>query len=128
MEIADILGQVKSTGGDPKKIVAAVSKVVAEEGGVGAMVAKLQTSGLGDQVSSWVGAGANRHADAKKVGAALGGRHVKRVAKETGVSQTQAEHDIAAVLPAVIDRLTPDGHVPTNGGTESLSQLLAALR
>lgn len=127
MDIGDIVSQVKTTGGDPKKIVAAVSKVVADEGGVGAVVSKLKGGGLGDQASSWVGTGSNRAAEPKKVTAALGQHHVKRVAKEAGVSEAEAEHGIASALPAVIDKLTPDGSVPKDGGTGSLSKLLSGL-
>ena len=126
MEIGDILTEVKTTGGYPKKVVAAVSKVVADEGGVGAVVNKLRAGG-GDHASSWVGTGSNRAAEPKKVSAALGRHHVKRVAEEAGVSEAEAEHGIASALPAVIDKLTPDGSEPRDGGTGSLSELLSEL-
>jgi uncharacterized protein YidB (DUF937 family) len=122
VEIGDVLGQVQGTGGDPKKVIEAVSKVISDEGGVGAVVSKLTHGGLGEQAASWVGSGKNLPADHHRVSKALGKRHVQRVAKDAGVSEAQAEDGIGAALPAIIDKLTPHGELPAHGGNE-LSEL-----
>lgn len=127
MEIGEIIGQVRGTGGDPKKVIEAVSKVISDEGGVGAVVSKLTSSGLGEQAASWVGAGKNLPADRQQIGKAIGGRHVQRVAHHAGISETEAEKGIGAALPGIIDRLTPNGALPPRSDTGSLSRLLSEL-
>jgi uncharacterized protein YidB (DUF937 family) len=126
MDIGGIVNQVKVSGGDPKKIVGAVSKMVQDAGGIGAVVSKLKEGGLGDTVSSWVETGANSEADGKRLSNTLGQDRVKQVAKDAGVSEDQAEKGIASSLPAIIDHLTPDGRLPE--GDRALSDLRSSLR
>jgi uncharacterized protein YidB (DUF937 family) len=128
VEINDIVEQVKGVGGDPKNVVAAVSKMVSEAGGVDAVVGKLRDGGMGEHASSWVGKGQNRTADPKDVSRALGRERVRKVAKDAGVSEDEAERGVASALPGLIDKLTPEGNMPSDGGSGGLSQLLSNLR
>lgn len=125
MDIGGIVNQVKGSGGDPKKVVAAVSKMVQDAGGLGAVVSNLKEGGLGAAVSSWVGPGSNTEADGKQLSESLGQHRVQQVAKDAGLSEDEAEKGIASSLPAIIDHLTPDGRLPDDDN--ALSGLRASL-
>jgi uncharacterized protein YidB (DUF937 family) len=73
---------------------------------------KLSASGLDDKVKSWISKGENKPVSAEEVKAALGPEEVGAVAAQMGVSQDEAAGKIAKILPALIDKLTPDGMVP----------------
>ena len=81
-------------------------------GGVGGLVEKFTAGGMGDAAKSWVGTGDNHEVSADQVRGALGDEEVQRVADQAGVSKDQAATGLAALLPAIIDKVTPDGVVP----------------
>ena len=94
-------------------------------GGVQGLVEKFQAGGLGDAAKSWIGTGENHEVSADQVRGALGEEEVQRVADEAGVSKDQAATGLAALLPSIIDKVTPDGLVPDAGAlAERLEKLL----
>jgi uncharacterized protein YidB (DUF937 family) len=127
VDVSRILEQARTAGGDPSKLVASVSKVVSEQGGLGAIVEKLKSSGLGDKVESWVGTSENQPAESDAVADAIGHEHVARIATETGLPEDQAERGLASVLPELINQSTPEGRVPSDGGGGALSSLMASV-
>ena len=76
---------------------------------------KLNVGGLDDMVKSWIGKGENKAVSADQIKAALGSEEVAGVAAKLGVSEDEAADKIAKMLPAIIDKLTPDGLVPDPG-------------
>jgi uncharacterized protein YidB (DUF937 family) len=72
----------------------------------------MHAGGLGNLAQSWVGKGANLPIDTSQVKAILGSDAVAGVASKLGITQEAAATKLAAVLPQVIDKLTPDGVVP----------------
>jgi uncharacterized protein YidB (DUF937 family)/LysM repeat protein len=81
-------------------------------GGLEGFTSQLQGQGLGDLVSSWVGTGQNRPIGADQLIAALGRSQVDALAQRAGISAGQGATVLAALLPALVDKLTPDGRVP----------------
>lgn len=79
----------------------------------------LTKSGLAEQKDSWVGTGENQPVTGAQIQQALPDETLKQVADEAGVTTDRAATDIAETLPRVIDRLTPDGHLPV-GSIEDL--------
>ncbi|MFF1356891.1 YidB family protein [Streptomyces sp. NPDC058297] len=90
-------GQGGSAGGNP----------------LGGLLETLAKSGLGGQANSWVGTGANEQVTPDQVKEALPDATLQKVAAESGVSPDQAAHDIAKALPTAVDKLTPEGQVPS---------------
>jgi uncharacterized protein YidB (DUF937 family) len=45
---------------------------------------------------------------------------VDQLARRTGLSRDQVINELAKVLPNVVDRMTPDGRLPTRGEFERL--------
>ena len=95
---------------------------------------------MDNAVSSWIGTGENRAASAEQVRQALGEDRIQQVAQSAGVTNQKASQGLAALLPQIIDMLTPDGKLPegaaaqggaTQGGgtqTDGIAQALAAIR
>lgn len=84
-------------------------------GGLDGLVKALQEAGLGDQVASWIGTGANQPVTPDQLGQALGPDKVQELASSTGIDVGQLLPMLAAFLPQIIDALTPNGHVPAAG-------------
>jgi len=98
-------------------------------GGLPALLQAFSQAGYGNQAASWVGTGQNLPITADQVQAALGSDTVRQLAERAGVSPDLAASLLTAVLPTVIDRLTPGGSIPQHSLlTEGLSILQATLR
>lgn len=82
-----------------------------QEGGLSGLVNKLKNSGLGEQVSSWVGTGENKNVDPKQLSSALGGNFIQSIASKLGISHEEAENKVAETMPEMVDKLTPGGKV-----------------
>lgn len=90
----------------------AVMALIEQAGGVQALLQQLQQSGLGAQVASWIGTGANHAISGEQLSAALGGGQLAQVAQQSGIDPSQLSGGLAALLPQVIDHLTPNGELP----------------
>ena len=93
---------------------------------LGGVIAGFDKAGLGDVAGSWVSKGANLPVSAEQIRAVLGSGPVAQMAERLGVDPDQAADLIAKTLPQVIDRLTPDGKLPSGGG--GLGGLLGGLK
>ena len=67
---------------------------------------------MGDVVNSWISTGQNMPISADQVTNALGADQVNSMAAQAGVSPAAAGGSLAAILPMLIDKLTPNGQVP----------------
>lgn len=93
-------------------------------GGLGGLLGKLQQGGLGSKTQSWVSTGANEDVEPDELEQALGTDTVAQVAAEAGVSHDEAKSGLAAMLPGLVDKLTPGGSVP---GADQLGGLVKGL-
>ncbi len=82
-------------------------------GGLGDLIGRLTAGGAGQHVNSWVGPGQNQPIEPGQLGGALGGGVLDELSKRTGMSQQELLNQLAAVLPQLINHLTPNGRVPT---------------
>jgi len=81
--------------------------------GLGGLIDQFQKKGLGDVIDSWVNRGTNKSVAPDQVSVALGGDVVDELARRTGLSKDQVVSELARMLPNVVDKLTPDGRLPT---------------
>lgn len=114
-------------GGASNAMLATVMSLVQQHGGVEGIVEKFKSGGLSDVVSSWVGTGANAPISGAQVQQTLGASTVSSVASTLGVDAAQASSSIAALLPELINQLTPNGKVEA-GSNDLLSQGLSMLK
>ena len=98
--------------GAPKRLVAgAVELIESQKGGMQAMVDRLSASGLGEHVKSWVSTGANLPVTADQIKKALSSGEIDRLALKTKLSVDEVTSHLAAALPQIVDKLTPDGAI-----------------
>ena len=81
-------------------------------GGIDGLVNKLQQSGLGDIAASWVGTGENKSINPDQLANVLGKDQIAALAQQAGIPESQGASVLSQVLPAMVDKLTPDGKVP----------------
>jgi uncharacterized protein YidB (DUF937 family) len=82
------------------------------QGGLSAIVAKLEQAGLGDQVKSWIGNGQNLPITADELQQVLGSDTVKQLAARFNIPVDQLSKVLAQQLPAAVDHASPDGKLP----------------
>jgi uncharacterized protein YidB (DUF937 family) len=106
-------GMGSLTGGGSNPLATSVLQMIQNHpGGLSGLVQAFQGKGLGDIVSSWVSTGQNLPISADQVTHALGSDQVKQLAASAGISPEAAGGSLAALLPTLIDKLTPNGQVP----------------
>jgi uncharacterized protein YidB (DUF937 family) len=104
--LSGVLGKVTAAAA-PALISAALAKT--DLGNLQGIVNQLQQGGLGDQVKSWLGNGANMRITPEQIKAALGNEQVKQIAEHFGVPVDQALNLLAQHLPATVDQASPNG-------------------
>ena len=82
-------------------------------GGLGGLLDKLQKGGLGSAANSWVGPNQNQPVSPGQLGSALGPDIIKTLAQRSGLSEEEITKRLSEVLPGVVDKLTPQGRLPT---------------
>jgi uncharacterized protein YidB (DUF937 family) len=95
-------------------------------GGVDGLSRSLEKKGLGAEAASWIGTGANRSISPSQVLEAFGSSRVEAVGRRAGLSGSGAAAGIAAILPALIDKLTPDGRAPERERIRELGSTVLA--
>ena len=80
--------------------------------GLDAVLEKFKSSGLDSKVQSWISKGENAELSPDEVKGALGSE-LDSFAAKAGVAKDQAADGIAKALPELVDKLTPDGVVPS---------------
>ncbi len=106
-------------------LLPAVLAWVQQQGGISNAISTLTNSGLGTQVQSWVGTGANQAVDPQALSQLLGSDKIAQVAAQVGVSPEQVQSGLAALLPQVVNHLTPNGD--TTNAEEANSDISAVL-
>ena len=106
-------------------ILESITGLVNGKGGLGGLVEQFTSGGLGDIVSSWVGTGANKPVSTEQVNSVLGNDKINEIAQQTGLPVEEVSKQVAANLPNIVDKLTPDGNIPEGN---LLEQGLAALK
>ena len=126
---SDVLTHMQGQGGGGAILSRLVSMINDPNvGGLSGLVQTFESRGLGGIVSSWVGTGANQPITAQQITHALGEDRVQEIAQSTGTPVTAVAGQLATLLPALIDKLTPNGTVPESSTLASaLSMAQAAL-
>ena len=120
-----LASQVLGGGDGQSSLLQLAQQLLQEEGGLQGLVAQLQQAGLGDQVSSWLGTGANLPVSPDQIRDAIGGDMLANLAGQVGLSTEAASQGIADYLPKLVDRLSPNGAL--QGDDQLLQQGMAML-
>jgi uncharacterized protein YidB (DUF937 family) len=81
--------------------------------GLGGLLDKLQQGGLSHATNSWVGSGQNQTVSSNQLSSALGPDIIKALAQQSGLSEEDVGKLLSQVLPGLVDKLTPNGRLPT---------------
>ena len=108
--LGQVLGQALGQG-DANALPGLLSQVLAktELGSASGLLAKLQESGLGSQVASWLGSGTNLPVTADQLRSALGNEQVQQIANAIGLPVDKILPALSEHLPAAIDKMSPNG-------------------
>jgi len=117
--VGGLLGQGDQKQGNPL-MGALMGLIQNQPGGLQGLLGQLQEKGLGDQVASWIGTGENQPISAANVENALGPGQLQQLAGQMGVSRHEAASEVAGLLPQVVDKLSPQGHLPEGGNVMDL--------
>jgi uncharacterized protein YidB (DUF937 family) len=97
-------------------------------GGLDGLLKQFQGAGFGQQADSWVSTGANMPISAEDLTNVFGRDQVDAIARQAGVSEVEASGGLAALLPELVNQLTPQGALPAQGATDdALSELRRSL-
>jgi len=104
-----IVGSLTGSGQGQNQLLQLITGLITQHGGIEGVLQKFAAHGLGDQAQQWVGTGPNPPITGEHVQQVFGNDTVQQVASQLGVPPTQAASGLAALLPTVIDKLTPNG-------------------
>lgn len=122
----DVVGSLLQ--GDSGKYQAILTWVN-EQGGVQALLEKLQNGGLGDIASSWISnQQSNQPISGDQVESALGTSAVSDLGQKLGVDTGSASARLADYLPKIIDALSPQGEVDPQAHNDLLSASMNLLK
>ena len=111
--LGGVLGSLGGQMGSQVLLTVAMG-MLQKSGGLEGILAKFRAQGHGKAVDSWVGTGENHEISGDQVKAVLGESTVSEVAKQLGTSHEEASGSLAALLPELINSLTPNGQIPAN--------------
>ncbi len=103
-----------------------VTSLLGGETSLSSLVESFKENGLGEAVASWIGNGQNLPVTAEQIRSVLGSEQVQSIAEKLGISTDDVAEKLSALLPQVIDRLTPDGELPEGNLVENLLEGLLA--
>jgi len=89
-------------------------------GGLQDLLKQFQQNGHGDKAESWVSGGANQPISAQQLEQALGEERIQWLMHQTGLPRDQLLSGLSQQLPSVVDKLTPNGRVPTDQEANAL--------
>jgi uncharacterized protein YidB (DUF937 family) len=85
----------------------------ASPAGLDVLIDQFRQNGLGDVISSWIGTGRNQPISPSQLGQAIGPNTVNNLSRQTGAPASDLLSQLARYLPEVIDKLTPNGQLPS---------------
>ena len=123
--LGGVIGELGSGQQRNALVDLATSVVQSHPGGLAGLVQQFSAAGLGKEAASWVSTGKNLPVSADQIGGVLGMANVQAMGQKLGISSQTASAGLAALLPMVIDQLTPKGQVESG---IDLGSALSALR
>ena len=82
-------------------------------GGLGGLIDRFKQNGQGQAADSWVGKGPNQQLAPDQLKQAIGPDVLKTLSQQTGLSQEELLSRLTRELPTAVDKLPPEGRLPT---------------
>ena len=129
--LGDLLGTLGGGGNTgntaESQVMSAIAGMLSDKqsGGLAGLVQNFQKNGLGDVMSSWISTGKNLPISADQIQKVFGNQQVSQLAQRVGIEPEKVTTALASVLPGLVDKLTPNGKLPTE---DALQQGLSLLK
>jgi uncharacterized protein YidB (DUF937 family) len=95
------------------EVATIVNRVIQQHGGLPGIIQQFEAQGLGPTIKSWISNGPNHPITPEQVHQAVGADSLQQMAAKLGINPQELAEKLAQVLPAAIDKLTPNGTLPT---------------
>lgn len=83
-------------------------------GGLKDLLDRFSQSGQEDKAKSWVSTGPNKSIAPRELEQSLGEERIQWLVEQTGMPRDQLLAGLSGELPDAIDKLTPNGRIPTD--------------
>ena len=84
-------------------------------GGLGDLLKQFQQNGHGETANSWVSQGPTNPISPGDLANALGADKINDLMSQSGLSRQELLNGLSQQLPEVVNHLTPDGRLPSEG-------------
>ena len=120
-----ILGSVLGSGSGDKQnaIVQLATSLIANHSsgnGLAGLAQQFDKQGLGHLMQSWISTGENKPISPDQMHQVLGAEQVQQFARKTGMQAPDVTNALTALLPQLIDKLTPQGQVPQQNDLQGM--------
>jgi uncharacterized protein YidB (DUF937 family) len=128
-KIAEALGGLKQAPGEPGQanapggdggmlgklggLLGGASAGSVLSGGLGELIDRFRQNGQGHAADSWVSPGPNQPIEPSQLEQAIGPDVLNTLSQHTGLSREELLSRLTRELPHAVDKLTPDGRLPT---------------
>jgi len=118
----DLLGHLQQNvatppgGASHADLLNGITQMLGSQGGVGGLAGLTRLfnqAGLAHILQSWIGSGQNLPISAQQLQQVLGPGTLQALAAKLGIAPDALGQQLAHTLPAVVDKLTPDGQIPS---------------
>lgn len=114
-------GQAGTQGGGRNSgLMQQLVGMLATPGALSNITKGFQNAGLDNVLQSWVGTGRNLPISGDQVKQVLGSGNVADLGVRAGMNENDTSNALAGMLPQVIDKLTPNGKLPSEGDMGSM--------
>ncbi|HEY6417130.1 MAG TPA: YidB family protein [Acidimicrobiales bacterium] len=117
-------GQSGGGGGGLGALMPVLAGLLAS-GGLQKILGGLKANGLSQQADSWVGTGPNQAVSGADMEKAVGSEQMQEIAKQLGVSESEAADVVAKAVPEVVDKVSPAGNLPADQDLDAAFDKLA---
>ena len=101
-----------------------------QTGGLQGLLQNFAQKGFGQIAESWVSTGKNLPISPAQLQGVLGSGKIQEIAQSLGLDPSKVSAGLSQILPQVVDKLTPQGSVPSQDllseGLASIKKLLGA--
>jgi len=107
-------GNTGTTQGAPSTAAIAqeVLGMLHSQGGLGGLAQVFEQKGLGGLMNQWVSKGPNPPMTPDQAHSVFGTTQIGQIAQRLGITPQMAATAVAALLPTIIDHMTPHGTIP----------------
>ena len=127
----EVISMVASGSGGQAQHASALAAIISyvnspQVGGIAGLQKMFHDGGLGSIFTSWVGSGQNLPVSADQLQNVLHGGALQQAAQQSGLNVSQLTGMMSALLPHLVDKLSPNGQLPDASALQSMLKGLAS--